>query len=110
MVVGTDAQQHAADDPHNTLISVKRFLGKTQAEIEASYGQLPYQFTDTNNGLHIHTRQGDISPVQASSEILKALRNRAEQSFGGEDITGAVITVPAYFDDAQRQSTKMRPN
>ncbi|KJY94696.1 Fe-S protein assembly chaperone HscA [Pseudoalteromonas ruthenica] len=106
VVVGTDAQQHAADDPHNTLISVKRFLGKTQAEIEASYGQLPYQFTDTNNSLHIHTRQGDISPVQASSEILKALRNRAEQSFGGEDITGAVITVPAYFDDAQRQSTK----
>ncbi|WP_151173214.1 Fe-S protein assembly chaperone HscA [Pseudoalteromonas ruthenica] len=106
VVVGTDAQQHAADDPHNTLISVKRFLGKTQEEIEASYGQLPYQFTDTNNSLHIHTRQGDISPVQASSEILKALRNRAEQSFGGEDITGAVITVPAYFDDAQRQSTK----
>ncbi|WP_022943777.1 Fe-S protein assembly chaperone HscA [Pseudoalteromonas ruthenica] len=106
VVVGTDAQQHAADDPHNTLISVKRFLGKTQAEIEASYGQLPYQFTDTNNSLHIHTRQGDVSPVQASSEILKALRNRAEQSFGGEDITGAVITVPAYFDDAQRQSTK----
>ena len=106
VVVGTDAQQHAADDPHNTLISVKRFLGKTQAEIEASYGQLPYQFTDTNNSLHIHTRQGDISPVQASSEILRALRNRAEQSFGGEDITGAVITVPAYFDDAQRQSTK----
>ncbi|MCG7569972.1 Fe-S protein assembly chaperone HscA [Pseudoalteromonas sp. CNC9-20] len=106
VVVGTDAQQHAADDPHNTLISVKRFLGKTQAEIEASYGQLPYQFTDTNNSLHIHTRQGDVSPVQASSEILKALRNRAEQSFGGEGITGAVITVPAYFDDAQRQSTK----
>jgi len=106
VVVGTDAQQHAADDPHNTLISVKRFLGKTQAEIEASYGQLPYQFTDTNNSLHIHTRQGDVSPVEASSEILKALRNRAEQSFGGEDITGAVITVPAYFDDAQRQSTK----
>ncbi|MCG7566404.1 Fe-S protein assembly chaperone HscA [Pseudoalteromonas sp. CnMc7-15] len=106
VVVGTDAQQHAADDPHNTLISVKRFLGKAQAEIEASYGQLPYQFTDTNNSLHIHTRQGDVSPVQASSEILKALRNRAEQSFGGEDITGAVITVPAYFDDAQRQSTK----
>ncbi|MFY8273536.1 Fe-S protein assembly chaperone HscA [Pseudoalteromonas sp. SSDWG2] len=106
LVVGQEAAAHAAEDPHNTLISVKRFLGKTQAEIEASYGQLPYEFNDAEGSLHIHTRQGDISPVQASSEILKTLRQRAEQSFGGDDITGAVITVPAYFDDAQRHSTK----
>ncbi len=105
-VVGQEAAAKAAEDPHNTLVSVKRFLGKTQAEIEASYGQLPYDFTDTDGSLHIRTRQGDISPVQASSDILKALRERAEQSFGGDDITGAVITVPAYFDDAQRHSTK----
>ncbi|MBS3797459.1 Fe-S protein assembly chaperone HscA [Pseudoalteromonas sp. BDTF-M6] len=105
-VVGQEAAVHAANDPHNTLISVKRFLGKTQAEIEASYGQLPYEFNDENGSLHIHTRQGDISPVQASSDILNALRERAEQSFGGDTITGAVITVPAYFDDAQRHSTK----
>ncbi|WP_105214679.1 Fe-S protein assembly chaperone HscA [Pseudoalteromonas sp. T1lg22] len=105
-VVGQEAAVHAADDPHNTLISVKRFLGKTQAEIESSYGQLPYEFSDDNGSLHIRTRQGDISPVQASSDILNALRERAEQSFGGDTITGAVITVPAYFDDAQRHSTK----
>ncbi|MEO2268045.1 Fe-S protein assembly chaperone HscA [Pseudoalteromonas sp. YIC-656] len=105
-VVGQEAAAKAAEDPHNTLVSVKRFLGKTQAEIEASYGQLPYDFTDTDGSLRVRTRQGDISPVQASSDILKALRERAEQSFGGDDITGAVITVPAYFDDAQRHSTK----
>ncbi|WP_105200212.1 Fe-S protein assembly chaperone HscA [Pseudoalteromonas sp. T1lg10] len=105
-VVGQEAAVHAADDPHNTLISVKRFLGKTQAEIESSYGQLPYEFSDDNGSLHIRTRQGNISPVQASSDILNALRERAEQSFGGDTITGAVITVPAYFDDAQRHSTK----
>ncbi|MEM0515552.1 Fe-S protein assembly chaperone HscA [Pseudoalteromonas sp. YIC-827] len=105
-VVGQEAAAQAAQDPHNTLVSVKRFLGKNQAEIEASYGQLPYEFSDDNGSLHIRTRQGDISPVQASSDILNALRERAEQSFGGDTITGAVITVPAYFDDAQRHSTK----
>ncbi|PWS54360.1 Fe-S protein assembly chaperone HscA [Pseudoalteromonas sp. meg-B1] len=106
ITVGADAMQAATLDPVNTLISVKRFLGKTQAEIEQSYGQLPYQFCDDNGALAITTEAGKISPVKASSHILGALKARAEQSFGNQDILGAVITVPAYFDDAQRQSTK----
>ncbi|WP_404341363.1 Fe-S protein assembly chaperone HscA [Pseudoalteromonas mariniglutinosa] len=105
-IVGDAAMQAATQDPANTLISVKRFLGKSQAEIEQSYGQLPYQFCDHNGALAITTVAGKVSPVEASSEILKALKQRAEASFAGQDILGAVITVPAYFDDAQRQSTK----
>ncbi|CAM4043917.1 Fe-S protein assembly chaperone HscA [Pseudoalteromonas byunsanensis] len=104
--VGAQAQQTSAQDPTNTLISVKRFLGKTQQEIEQSYGQLPYEFVQTDSGLAISTVAGPVSPVQASAEILKTLRERAEHSFAGEQLQGAVITVPAYFDDAQRQSTK----
>ena len=106
ITVGNDAMQAATLDPVNTLISVKRFLGKTQTEIEQSYGQLPYQFCDDDGALAIETAAGKISPVKASSHILNALKVRAEQSFGNQDILGAVITVPAYFDDAQRQSTK----
>jgi molecular chaperone HscA len=106
ITVGNDAMQAATLDPVNTLISVKRFLGKTQTEIEQSYGQLPYQFCDDDGALAIATEAGKISPVKASSHILNALKARAEQSFGNQDILGAVITVPAYFDDAQRQSTK----
>ena len=106
VVVGAIAQQSSAEDPTNTLISVKRFLGKSQEDIVHSYGQLPYEFVDTDGGLAINTVAGPISPVQASAEILKTLRNRAELSFAGEELQGAVITVPAYFDDAQRQSTK----
>ncbi|MBD1580703.1 Fe-S protein assembly chaperone HscA [Pseudoalteromonas sp. S16_S37] len=106
VVVGSAAQQASAEDPTNTLISVKRFLGKTQPEIEQSYGQLPYEFVQTDSGLAVNTVAGPISPVQASAEILRSLRARAEASFAGEELQGAVITVPAYFDDAQRQSTK----
>jgi len=106
IIVGKEAMQAATLDPLNTLISVKRFLGKTQAEIEQSYGQLPYQFCDDNGALAIDTEAGKISPIKASSHILATLKARAEQSFGDQDILGAVITVPAYFDDAQRQSTK----
>ncbi|XQF93025.1 Fe-S protein assembly chaperone HscA [Pseudoalteromonas espejiana] len=106
ITVGSDAAQAATQDPANTLISVKRFLGKTRAEIEQSYGQLPYQFCEDNGSLAIETEAGKISPVKASSHILAALKARAEQSFGNQEILGAVITVPAYFDDAQRQSTK----
>ncbi|MGO2010379.1 MAG: Fe-S protein assembly chaperone HscA [Pseudoalteromonas sp.] len=104
--VGNDAEKAATEDPANTLISVKRFLGKTQTEIEQSYGQLPYDFCEHNGALAIETSAGKISPVAASSEILKVLKARAKQSFAEQDILGAVITVPAYFDDAQRQSTK----
>ncbi|RXF07254.1 Fe-S protein assembly chaperone HscA [Pseudoalteromonas sp. PS5] len=106
VIVGEQAQSASAEDPTNTLISVKRFLGKTQSEIEQSYGQLPYNFVDNNGSLAIETVAGAVSPVQASAEILKTLHQRAIDSFAGEDVMGAVITVPAYFDDAQRQSTK----
>ncbi|MEZ7206605.1 Fe-S protein assembly chaperone HscA [Pseudoalteromonas sp. DY56-GL79] len=106
IIVGEQAQAASAEDPTNTLISVKRFLGKTQSEIEQSYGQLPYNFVDNNGSLAIETVAGAVSPVQASAEILKTLHQRAIDSFAGEDVMGAVITVPAYFDDAQRQSTK----
>ncbi|KKL58384.1 hypothetical protein LCGC14_2225890, partial [marine sediment metagenome] len=106
ITVGAEAAQAATQDPANTLVSVKRFLGKTQAEIEHSYGQLPYDFCQHDGALAITTAAGNISPITASSDILKALKQRAEESFAGQDILGAVITVPAYFDDAQRQSTK----
>ncbi|ALU43006.1 Fe-S protein assembly chaperone HscA [Pseudoalteromonas rubra] len=104
--VGQTAQQEAALDPENTLISVKRFLGKTVQDITSSYGQLPYTFVEHQGSLAVQTSAGPISPVQASAEILKSLHQRAVESFAGEDVMGAVITVPAYFDDAQRQSTK----
>lgn len=106
ITVGEKAKVDAPLDAANTLISVKRFLGKSYTEISEIAGNLPYQFSNENNVLAINTRQGAINPIQASSEILKALKQRATDSFGGEDITGAVITVPAYFDDAQRQGTK----
>ena len=106
ITVGATAQQAAVEDPMNTLISVKRFLGKTASEVAQSYGQLPYHFVESSGGLAINTVAGVVNPVQASAEILKALHERAVESFAGEDILGAVITVPAYFDDAQRQSTK----
>ncbi|TMO63607.1 Fe-S protein assembly chaperone HscA [Pseudoalteromonas aurantia] len=106
IIVGQEAQQASVEDPTNTLISVKRFLGKTLAEIEQSYGQLPYEFIEQSGNVAINTIAGAVNPVQASAEILKTLNQRAVESFAGQDILGAVITVPAYFDDAQRQSTK----
>jgi len=104
--VGANAFKNAALDAENTLVSVKRFLGKSKADIEAEYAQLPYKLSEKDGIFNIETCQGPINPIQASSEILKTLRNRAQDSFGGDDITGAVITVPAHFDDAQRQGTK----
>ncbi len=104
--VGEVAQTKAAEDATNTLISVKRFLGQSVADIKKHYAQLPYEFTEESGVLAIKTRQGLINPIQASSEILKSLKQRAEASFGGDEISGAVITVPAHFDDAQRQGTK----
>jgi molecular chaperone HscA len=106
IIVGQQAQQASVEDPTNTLISVKRFLGKTLAEIEQSYGQLPYEFIEQSGNVAINTIAGVVNPVQASAEILKTLNQRAVETFAGQDILGAVITVPAYFDDAQRQSTK----
>lgn len=102
--VGRNAQLQQTQDPQNTLISVKRLLGRGLADI-GNLEHLPYHFVETPGMVQIKTRAGIKSPVEVSAEILKALKLRAEQALGGE-LTGAVITVPAYFDDAQRQATK----
>ena len=102
--VGYGAREAQADDPANTIASVKRFMGRGVADV-ARYGALPYRFTDTPGMLNIETVAGARSPVQVSAEILKVLRQRAEDSLGGS-LFGAVVTVPAYFDDSQRQATK----
>ena len=104
IVVGTEAQQSQADDPENTIVSVKRFMGRSLSDLKAAAG-LPYRFTDAPGMLGITTVCGERSPVQVSAEILTALRERAEVTLGGP-LAGVVITVPAYFDDAQRQATK----
>jgi molecular chaperone HscA len=104
IAVGYDARAAQADDPANTVVSVKRFMGRGVADV-ARYGALPYHFVDSPGMVAIKTVAGQRSPVQVSAEILKVLRDRAEQALGGE-IFGAVVTVPAYFDDSQRQATK----
>ncbi|MEH6452924.1 MAG: Fe-S protein assembly chaperone HscA, partial [Psychromonas sp.] len=102
--VGSSAQQHLLSDPLNTLVSVKRLIGKALNDLDTTH--LPYQLSEHDSGLaQIETRNGAINAVQASSEILKALTVRATESLQGE-LDGVVITVPAYFDDAQRQGTK----
>ena len=93
-----------SDDPANTIVSVKRFMGRGVADV-AKYGALPYRFVDSPGMVAIETAAGRRSPVQVSAEILKVLRERAESALGGE-LFGAVVTVPAYFDDSQRQATK----
>src|SRR5574340_1555691 len=102
--VGHVAQSKQNLDPHNTIVSVKRFMGRGIADIE-DIGSLPYRFVDAPGMVQLKTAAGVKSPVEVSSEILKVLRQRAEAAMGGE-LVGAVITVPAYFDDAQRQATK----
>jgi molecular chaperone HscA len=102
--VGYTAQVHQSADPRNTIVSVKRFMGRGRRDI-AHVEMLPYDFVDGEGMVKLRTAQGVKSPVEVSAEILKALRIRAEASLGG-DLTGVVITVPAYFDDAQRQATK----
>lgn len=102
--VGFDAQSHQCIDPQNTLVSVKRFMGRGLKDIPQA-AETPYKFVDTPGMVQLRTCAGTKSPVEASAEILKALRERAEKALGGE-LVGAVITVPAYFDDAQRQATK----
>ncbi len=104
--VGKEAKLNAAQDPLNTIISVKRFMGRGLADIKGLGTRLPYEFVESDSGMpRIHTVAGDFSPVEVSADILRNLRDRAEASLGGE-LTGVVITVPAYFDDAQRQATK----
>src|SRR6185369_16365119 len=104
IVVGEDARAAQADDPANTIVSVKRFMGRGVADV-AKYGALPYRFRSGTGMVGIETAAGVRSPVQVSAEILKRLRDQAERALGGE-LFGAVVTVPAYFDDAQRQATK----
>ncbi|MFA6121113.1 MAG: Fe-S protein assembly chaperone HscA [Sideroxydans sp.] len=102
--VGVDAQALQSIDPQNTIVSVKRFMGRGLKDV-GEVLDLPYRFVDSPGMVQIRTAAGVKSPVEVSAEILKVLRDRAERSLGG-DLVGAVITVPAYFDDAQRQATK----
>ncbi|AKJ42982.1 Fe-S protein assembly chaperone HscA [Pragia fontium] len=104
--VGWNARAQAAVDPANTLSSVKRMMGRSLDDIIQRYPNLPYQLSPSENGLPtITTRVGVVNPVQVSAEILSALAKRAQETLSG-DLEGVVITVPAYFDDAQRQGTK----
>ena len=104
VVVGYEAQADQAQDPRNTVVSVKRFMGRGIKDI-AHRESLPYDFEDAPGMVKLRTVAGVKSPVEVSADILRTLRARAEASLGGE-LVGAVITVPAYFDDAQRQATK----
>jgi molecular chaperone HscA len=107
IIVGHEAQAQQSKDPVNTIVSVKRFMGRALKDI-ADRAHIPYRFKSSQESsgiLQIETRTGLKSPIEVSAEILKALKLRAEKALGGE-LTGAVITVPAYFDDAQRQATK----
>jgi molecular chaperone HscA len=103
-LVGEAAQRTQSEDPTNTISSVKRFMGRGLADI-GDTSRFPYRFLDQTGQVQLRTVAGAKSPVEVSAEILKVLRVRAEASLGGE-LVGAVITVPAYFDDAQRQATK----
>ena len=106
IIVGEAARQAAVSDPLNTIASAKRLIGRAISEVKALGDHLPYQFTQADQAVpRIQTAQGDVSPIEVSAEILKVLAARAEAALG-DALTGVVITVPAYFDDAQRQATK----
>ncbi|KGQ26108.1 chaperone protein HscA [Gallibacterium anatis CCM5995] len=105
-MVGYEAKANAGQDPHNTIISVKRLIGRSLADVQSRYPNLPYRFQASENGLPmIVTQQGVRSPIEVSADILRRLSSLAEKRLAGE-LVGCVITVPAYFDDAQRQGTK----
>ncbi len=105
-IVGVEARTRASSDPLNTISSVKRFMGRGVDDVKSLGTTLPYEFVAGESGMPlIRTVAGDRSPVQVSADILSVLKQRAELTLGGE-LTGVVITVPAYFDDAQRQATK----
>ncbi|MGB0468061.1 MAG: Fe-S protein assembly chaperone HscA [Pontibacterium sp.] len=104
--VGQKARDQASQDPYNTIVSVKRLMGRGVVDVRSLGSEAPYHFVAGENAMPlIDTAAGQKSPVQVSADILSTLVQRAEASMGGE-LTGAVITVPAYFDDAQRQATK----
>ena len=105
VIVGKAAQADAALDPHNTIVSVKRLMGRGYQETLAHAADLPYQLVDQQGLVALETIAGVKNPVEVSAEILATLADTASQTLGGE-LTGVVITVPAYFDDAQRQATK----
>ncbi|HVO88640.1 MAG TPA: Hsp70 family protein, partial [Casimicrobiaceae bacterium] len=102
--VGYAAVSRQASDPHNTIVSVKRLMGRGLSDLDDDR-RFPYRFVDAPGMVAIATRAGVKSPVEVSAEILRALRERAEASLDGA-VDGAVVTVPAYFDDAQRQATR----
>ena len=103
-LVGSDALAHLADDPKNTIVSAKRFMGRSQADIKFSH---PYELSGSEDAMPAFvTAQGEVSPVEVSARILAALEQRAASALPTDSIEGAVITVPAYFDEAQRQATK----
>ena len=104
VTVGAVALRDASRDPKNTISSAKRLIGRTMKDL-ADVHNLPYDLVDDPSMVRIATSAGVKSPVEVSAEILRSLAKRAEDRLGG-DLTGAVITVPAYFDDAQRQATK----
>ncbi len=105
-IVGTAARTHATSDPMNTLASVKRLMGRGIEDLATLGGQLPYEFSDSDSNVpRIKTAAGDVTAVEVSAAILRELKQRAENALGG-DLSGVVITVPAYFDDAQRQATR----
>lgn len=106
IVVGYQAKVKATTDSQNTIVSVKRLMGRGLADVKTLGNVMPFDFVSGDEGMpFIRTVTGDVSPVQVSAEILKVLRQRGEEALGGS-LSGAVITVPAYFDDAQRQATK----
>ena len=104
--VGARAQKSMISDALNTIVSVKRLMGRGLEDLSTLGGIMPYQFAASESQMPlIKTRRGDVSPVEVSAEILRSLANRAAETLGGE-LDGAVITVPAYFDESQRQATK----
>jgi molecular chaperone HscA len=104
--VGLAAKSAAAEDPLNTVASAKRLIGRGVEDVKRLGSRLPYEFVQAETAVpRIRTRSGDVSPVEVSAEVLRVLAGRAEAALGGE-LAGVVITVPAYFDDAQRQATK----
>ncbi len=103
-LVGNDALSHLADDPKNTIVSAKRFMGRSQSDIKFSH---PYELSGNTDDMPTFvTAQGEVSPVEVSARILATLKQRAASALPTDSIEGAVITVPAYFDEAQRQATK----
>jgi len=110
IIVGDEAQQRQTVDPMNTISSIKRLMGRGAEDLRLLGDELPYRFAASDSAVpRIQTRRGNVTPIEVSAEILKVLQQRAEEALGGA-LNGVVVTVPAYFDDAQRQATKDAAN